>query len=240
MSRAFIALAFAVAGCAQIGSEPGDDDRVIPPPAVDVDDGAGPVDAGPLDDAAPPGGDPDLADAAPPPPVVTIDRFEDGSDDGWTRYGGSFSIAGGVYQLANVDTVGKSSWITPADDLTVELDVRFDQGDGDAGAIFRATQLGNGIDQMNGYYAAVNVSGDVAFIGRMDGSYTRLGSETVTINRGSWYHLKIVASGSQLRLYVNDMAIPKVVVFDGYWDSGAVGVRTYLSASSFDNVTVSE
>ena len=228
LSRAVVALGVVMTSCTQFRVDSRDEDGgvVVPPDNDDPDDGA------PADSAPP--------DSAPPGSVVTIDDFEDGNDDGWTRHGGTFSTAGGVYRLSNVDSYGKSSWITPPDDVTIDLDVRFEEGDGDAGAIFRATDLGDGSDEMNGYYGAVNVSGDIAFFGRMDGGYTALGSAPVSIDPETWYHLKVIAIGSELRLYVGDMAVPKVVVFDDEWTSGAVGVRTFYSSAWFDNVTTTE
>lgn len=171
---------------------------------------------------------------------LSVDDFQDGNDTGWTRYGGSVSFASGVYNLNNASTTGKSAWVTPSANVTVESDVRIASGGGDAGLIFRATSLGAGADAMNGYYAGLNESGDTLVLGRMNGTWTQLASVPVSIAANTWYRLKVVAMGSDIRVYVGDMSNPKIHVTDGTWSSGAVGVRAHFTNASFDLVTATK
>lgn len=172
--------------------------------------------------------------------ATTVDDFQDGNDTGWTHFGGSFAVASGVYTLNNPSGTGKSSWVTPSSDQTLEVDVRIASGGGDAGAIFRASSLGTGADAMNGYYAGLNESGDALVLGRMNGVWTQLASVPLTIAVNTWYHLKVVAVGSDIRVYVTDMNAPKIHVTDGTWASGAVGVRAHFTNASFDLATVTK
>lgn len=171
---------------------------------------------------------------------LSIDDFQDGNDTGWTRYGGSVAFSSGLYNLANSSGTGKSSWVTPASDFTLEADVQIGSGSGDAGLIFRATSLGTGSDAMNGYYAGINESGDALVLGRMNGAWTQLASVPLTIAASTWYHVKVVAVGSDIRVYVGDMSAPKIHVTDGTWTSGAVGVRAHYTNAWFDLVTVTK
>lgn len=171
---------------------------------------------------------------------VSVDDFQDGNDAGWTRYGGSFATSGGVYSLNNASGTGKSAWLTPSADFTLELDVRIASGGGDAGAIFRATSLGTGADAMNGYYAGLNASGDALILGRMNGTWTELAAVPVTVNTNTCYRLKIVAVGSDIRVYMTDMSTPKIHVTDSTWSAGAVGVRAHFTNAAFDQVVVTK
>lgn len=171
---------------------------------------------------------------------VSIDDFQDGDDSGWTRYGGSFAVTGGVYRLDNAGGSGKSAWLTPTGDMTLEADVRIASGGGDAGVIFRATSIGIGYDAMNGYYAGLNESGDVLILGRMDGTWNELAAVPVSVATNTWYRLKVVAMGPDIRVYLGDMSRPKIHVTDGVWSSGAVGVRAHFTDASFDNIVVTK
>lgn len=171
---------------------------------------------------------------------VSVDDFQDGNDTGWTRYGGSVSFSGGVYNLNNSGGTGKSAWVSPTSDVTAEADVRIASGGGDAGLIFRATSLGTGSDAMNGYYAGLNDAGDSLVLGRMNGAWTQLAAVPLSIAANTWYRIKVVAMGSDIRLYVGDMGVPKIHVTDGTWTAGAVGVRAHFTNASFDLVTATK
>lgn len=171
---------------------------------------------------------------------VSVDDFQDGNDTGWTRYGGSVSLSGGVYNLNNSTNTGKSTWVTTASDVTVEADVRIASGPGDAGLIFRASSLGTGGDAMNGYYAGLNQTGDSLVLGRMNGAWTQLASVPLTLAANTWYRLKVVAVGSDIRVYVGDMSNPRIHATDATFSSGAVGVRAHFTNASFDSVTATK
>lgn len=232
LATAFLGLV----GCAFIGGDPLDHavDPTPEPGQPDADPGGGGPDAGEAD-AGVPGVPP-----VPEPALVDTDDFEDGDDDDWTRYGGGFDLTGGVYRLENLDTFGKSRWLDRPDDVTIEVDVRFDDGEGDAGVIVRGTAFGGGIDEVDGYYAALNVGGDLAFFGRMDGGYVHLAGAPVTLDPGVWYHVKVVAAGDTISLFVGDMQTPKVSIVDDTFAAGAVGLRAFLAVASFDNISATK
>jgi hypothetical protein len=50
--------------------------------------------------------------------------------------------------------------------------------------------------------------------------------------------MKVVAVGSSLKVYVTDMATPKITVTDATYAFGSVGLRTYNNAAKFDAINV--
>ena len=91
------------------------------------------------------------------------DNFTDGYGDGWTNYGGTWSVINGEYDIVGTGgySGGQKSIIDDAvgDDFTVEADVRMlsDGGNVDAGIIFRVSNPTTGADSYNGYYAALQL-----------------------------------------------------------------------------------
>jgi hypothetical protein len=93
---------------------------------------------------------------------------------------------------------------------------------------------------MNGYYAGLSQGGSALTLGRMNGAWTQITSVPFSMAANTWYHLKVVAVGSDIRVYVNDMSTPKIHVTDSSWGSGAVGVRAHFTNSSFKGITVTK
>lgn len=164
-------------------------------------------------------------------PIIS-DDFADGNDNGWTQYGGTWSASGGVYDIAGGAT-GKSLIGDAAlGDYTIEADVRGVDAP-NTGLVFRATNAGSGADAMNGYFAGLG--GGSVFLGRENGSYTPLASIAMTTTIGTWYHMKIVTSGSSIKVYVTDMTTPKISITDSTYLVGQAGVRSHFAHAQFDN-----
>jgi len=172
------------------------------------------------------------------PPVTSsggfIDDFNDGNANGWTTYGGNWSVSGGQY------TVGASSGAKALANGTYFYDFTFDAdvsiNGGDAGIVFRVTNPGIGTDAYNGYYAGLKSTGVI--LGKASYNWTQIASSSMTINPNTMYHLRVVASGSNIKVYVNDMVTPKINVNDTTFAAGAIGVRTFNSNAKFDNILV--
>ncbi|MFD3525035.1 family 43 glycosylhydrolase [Streptomyces sp. NPDC058653] len=165
------------------------------------------------------------------------DNFADGNALGWKTYGGSWSADGGRYR-ADVSLGGKALLDTNFADFTYDADVKVTSGRrGDAGLIFRATRPSVGVDSYSGYYAGVSATGEVV-LGRVNDSWTELGSAELSRPAGPSHHVRISAVGSAIKVYVDDMATPKISVTDATYGSGANGVRVFDTAATFDNVAV--
>ncbi len=110
-------------------------------------------------------------------------------------------------------------------------------GNGDAGVVFRVTGAATGTDTYRGYYAGISPRGRV-LLGRANNGWTLLKDAALPVVTGRSYHLRVTASGSDLRVYVDDMTTPKLTATDGTFTSGANGVRVYDTAATFDDVVV--
>ena len=173
-------------------------------------------------------------------PNPSTENFNNATDTNWTRYGTNFSFSGGRYLLNNTNTYGKALvgdnfWT----DGTLEAEVLLSTATGDAGLLFRATNPDYvGPDDMSGYYVGLRAGGSV-FLGKMSYSWTQLTSIAMTVGTNIWHHLKVVAQGTNLTIYVNDMVTPKITWSDSTHRRGQIGVRTFQSNAQFDNITFS-
>jgi hypothetical protein len=86
---------------------------------------------------------------------------------------------------------------------------------------------------MNGYVAGLDATG--VYLGKENGTYTPLASAAMPVSTGSTYRLKVVAVGTKIAVYVNDMLTPKISAIDTSYSVGQVGLRSHYSHAHFDN-----
>lgn len=175
----------------------------------------------------------------PPPSSSFSDDFNDGNANGWTTYDGTWAVESGQYSV-NAGLGYKSvANGTNFSNFTCELDVMVSAAsvDANAGLIFRVTNPSVGPDAFNGYYAGIDDNQDKVRLGRMNGGWTEITSAAVTINPNTLYHMKVVTSGSNIKVYVGDMTTPKININDATHAAGAIGVRSHQTHSHFDNVS---
>ena len=168
--------------------------------------------------------------------MLVKDNFGDNDAVGWRTYGGSWSVSGGQYR-AGASYGGKALLDDNHTNATYDADVTVTSGAGDAGLVFRATGAAVGTDSYRGYYAGITPAGRVV-LGKANNNWTQLGAASMTITPGTRYRLRVVTSGTTIRVYVNDMATPRITVTDGSYASGRTGVRVFNAAAAFDNVAV--
>jgi len=165
--------------------------------------------------------------------------FNGGTDAGWARYGGNFSLSNGCYFLNDAGTTGKAMtgdgfW----SDGTLEADVQVNSA-GNAGLMFRTTNPDYvGPDNAMGYYVGLDTTGSV-LLGRMNNAYTGLTNKSMTVATNTWYHLKVNMQGGLLSVFVDDMATPKFTRTETNFTRGQIGVRAFQCNAQFDNVTFS-
>ncbi|MDU0288355.1 family 43 glycosylhydrolase, partial [Saccharothrix longispora] len=164
------------------------------------------------------------------------DDFADGNALGWKTRGGTWSVTGGRYR-AGSSPGGKALLDTNFADFTQDTDVTITSGGGDAGLAFRVTGATEGADAYRGYYAGISAAGRVV-LGRADGTWTPLGSAAVPVALGKTHRLRVTAAGASIRVYVDDLATPRISVIDATHRSGANGVRVFNAGATFDNVAV--
>lgn len=165
--------------------------------------------------------------------------FDDGTDAGWTRYGSGFAVRDGRYGLNHAGTYGQALsgdgfWT----DGTLEADVRL-TSPGNAGLMFRTTNPDyEGPDHAFGYYAGLDSAG-LVLLGRMSNAWTLLTNRPFAVSLNTWYRLKVVFAGSQIRVFVNDSAGPLLTFTDSHFTRGQVGVRAFQCNAEFDNLRFS-
>jgi hypothetical protein len=166
------------------------------------------------------------------------DDFNDGNANGWTSYGGSWSVSNGELTV-NSGPGYKSLPFTYFNDFTYEADVTIASGTGDAGVIFRAKNPAVGTDSYQGYYAGIATNGQVV-LGKSNNNWTLIGSAPMTIAAGTKYRIKVEALGTSIKVFVNDMVTPKITAIDNSYLGGQTGVRVYQTSARFDNVTIED
>jgi len=75
-------------------------------------------------------------------------------------------------------------------------------------------------------------------LGKANNNWTQLATFPMTISPNTMYHMRVVANGSNIRVFVNNMTTPKININDTSFTSGAISVRTYYSNARFDNILV--
>ena len=183
-------------------------------------------------------------------PVPTAGSFAENFDSTWSQrwtvFGGNWmarnntlstvpASAGGVKALATA---------TAFTNFTYEGDVSVGPL-GNAGLMFRVTRPDIGADAYCGYYFGINAAGNQLEFGYASNDWHSIMNVPMTIVANKFYHLKVQALGSRLRLFVTDMNQPVVDINDGNFSSGMLGVRDYcgdgnLSYSSYSNLVASE
>jgi hypothetical protein len=173
------------------------------------------------------------------------DDLASGSDDGWTTYGGTWSVSGGVYAdsssgAGHKSLTGSTGWR----DYTVSANVRLDAV-GQAGLSLRVTAPGVGADALRGYYAGISAKSGRLVLGRQDGGYTELASQAVSggVAVGVWYYLSAQAHGCALSVSVSEVGSAANLATVSATDpdclpTGQAGVRDHFTPSSFRNITV--
>ncbi|GGG06885.1 hypothetical protein GCM10010912_59440 [Paenibacillus albidus] len=175
-----------------------------------------------------------------------LDDFNDGNDNGWTRFEGNWSVTGGQYTATAATsfaktTIGNDRW----SDYTVEADIKPLTSSGDSGILVRVNnpsngkELANNADYLQGYYAFLKPDG--IFLGKMNYGYTALANATATLPVNTAHHMKVVVNGTNIKIFVGDMKVPKIDYNDNSanpFTHGKAGLRVMDNNTQFDNFQV--
>jgi hypothetical protein len=92
-------------------------------------------------------------------------------------------------------------------------------------------------DGGNYYYVTLRQSGSVQLRKVVNGVYSTLDTEPMTVTPGRKYRLRLESMGRTHRVYVDERLV--LTAFDASHTLGTVGVRMYSASADFDNVIVS-
>lgn len=175
--------------------------------------------------------------------TATYLRDEFSNDNNWTDCDGTWQLTD-FDQLQAINTASGAKIIAQSTygiaDLTCEVDLAIAStgatGTRTAGIMFRSGNFGVGANSFQGYYAGISGAGSVILRKVDNPTYTFVATTPMPIVANTFYHLKVVAQGSNIKVYVDDMTTPKIDVYDSTWSSGAVGLRAVGTSSTFDNL----
>jgi len=175
--------------------------------------------------------------------VTKTDNFDTAFSSDWNYSDGNWTIESGQ---ASIDGYGKKFMgSTGWTDYTIEADITY-KNSMNAGIIFRVNNPaqggandnpGLGTDFLEGYFFGLGNTSIT--LGKHNYGWATLKTVAGNYLINTAYHVKIVASGANMKIYVTDMTTPKI----DYTDpnpiiSGKVGFRSCNVHAHFDNFTV--
>ena len=181
--------------------------------------------------------------------------FHDSDLTEWITYGGGWYVANGLlhaasnagsgsYGLAGVKAIATG---TDFANFTCDADI-VPAAAGDSGLIFRVTSPAIGPNAFDGYYAGVSPENGRLILGKChsaDNQWTELAQTKLEVKAGATLHMRIIAKGADLQIFVGAGNEPKLKVTDSTYTQGSIGVRQYTTDSgatlaAFGHVSVVE
>ncbi|KAI1120385.1 putative glycosyl hydrolase [Nemania abortiva] len=174
-----------------------------------------------------------------PVTMLVKDNFADNAMLNWTTYGGEWSVEG--HRLTAKDTSGGMAMLdTNFSDQVFDATVATTKGNGHPGLLFRVTELSRETYKYKGYKAAISPTG-VITLGKADlGTFTDLAQTKMDMVMRKEYHVRVVAIGSEIAIFVDDMDKARIQFTDDSFSTGANGVRVFNSAAKFGSVSVAK
>lgn len=172
------------------------------------------------------------------------DSFNTAFSSDWNYSDGNWSIVNGTANINNIGkrTLGSTGWsdyivecdVNGADALNSGIMVRV-QNPAQGGA---GNDPALGSDFYQGYLACLSTTG--VSLGKQNYDWTTLATSSGTYNLNTWYHMKVVVSGNEIKVYVVDMTTPKIDYIDNSnpFINGKVGIRSHYVNTYFDNFSV--
>lgn len=182
--------------------------------------------------------EPTEAPTQKPAPVAQTDPFySDFSKgaDGWTIHGGEWEIKDDAYTVLADPGAKVIANDTMFDDFVFEADIKVNAGV-NGGLVFRVNYPDVGADAYYGYYAGISPTGVV--LGKASDNWTELGTAALDIGEDTEVHVKVVAKGTLIEVFVTDMDNALISVEDDEHEIGAIGLRVYQIDASFRNIVV--
>lgn len=183
-------------------------------------------------------------------PAPTCGSFTENFDptwcQRWTTFGGNWLARDGALSTVPASANGAKAlaMATAFTNFAYEADVLVGPV-GNAGLIFRASKPDIGADDYCGYYVGIDAADSQLQFGYASNGWNSITNVPMTFAANTFYHLKVQAQGSRLRIFVTDTNLPVLDLSDGTFASGMLGVRDYCtdgnqSLSSFTHLVATE
>lgn len=171
-------------------------------------------------------------------PEEFADDFKDNDFNGWMVYGGGWYAKDGVlHTTSNAGSVGDMisgpKAIVPATnfrDLSFAAKVTLNEV-GNAGLIFRVSDVSIGPNAYKGYYAGISAEKNQVILGKSDQEWSELKAAPMQISSNTPHTIRVAAKGNRILVYVDDMKTPKIEFDDDSFREGSIGVRRYCPHS---------
>jgi hypothetical protein len=164
----------------------------------------------------------------------------------WTVFGGNWSARNGALSTVPASANGAKALAmeTAFTNFTCEADVSVGSV-GNAGLVFRASKPDLGADAYCGYYVGIDAADSLLQLGCANNGWRAITNVPMTFAANTFYHLKVQARGSRLRIFVTNPNLPVLDLRDSTFASGMLGVRDYCkdgnqSLSSFAHLVAIE
>ena len=123
-------------------------------------------------------------------------------------------------------------------DFVLKTQVFIQDGQRDAGVIFRVHAPAVGYDALRGYFAGIIPQTNKVLLGKMDGfRWYELASVDAPIQTRQQYELKVEAAGDRIRVFLDGKQM--IEQHDSQYPAGMAGVRVVDTYAVFDNFDVS-
>lgn len=168
------------------------------------------------------------------------DDFKTGGINKWVNFGGSWQQQNGKYYAHSTGVKGMKSIATATNfsDFTFTTSIRIEDDNSEGGMVFRVNNASDGADVFQGYYLGLSTTGHI-ILGKSNNAWTPIKAVDYAIQKQKKYEVKVVAKGSLIQVFVEDMETPKIEVQDVSFQSGSIGLRAYGGETViFEKVTV--
>ena len=174
------------------------------------------------------------------------ENFDSAWSQRWTVFGGNWSARAGVLSTVPASANGAKALAmeTAFTNFTYEADVSVGAA-GNAGLIFRVSKPDIGADAYCGYYVGISPQNSELEFGCASNFWQVITNVPMKFSANKFYHLKVQATGSRFKIFVDGDAQPAMDLNDDHFSSGMIGVRDYgsdgkKSLSSYSNLLATE
>ena len=162
---------------------------------------------------------------------IVRDDFNDGDLAGWTTINGVWTNPGTAAQGVSADN-GFILREETAANIIFDADIKLNTA-GSAGILVFRSNSNAG----NSYAVALDTAGSVVKLYKFP--YVPLQSYNQAFVTNTWYHLKVVANGDNIKVYFNNSPTACIDFNDSSYTSGQFGLASWGGTIQFDNVEVS-
>jgi GH43 family beta-xylosidase len=162
--------------------------------------------------------------------LIFSDNFNDGDLIGWSSVSGTWSNPGNLGQgIAAASTNGFMMRSETGTNFTYEADIKLNTVNSAAALVFRSNSTAS-----SSYVVNLDLSGPHIKLFKFP--YQQLAVNSRTLTTGVWYHLKVVVSGTSIKVYFDHKAAPVISITDSSFASGQFGINSWNGTVQFDNV----